>query len=556
MAAIRIGHLPLVSGLLALAAGLGCADGDGPGGAPADGPESRPSLPALILSNPAAPGVGTRGTARAALVDGLVYVSLPPGSLTDAGQVLLTNLTTGAGATGAVRGGGFDPVPLPASAGDSVRVQVPPAGNTAERVFFAKAPPRRAPMVVRSDPQARRSDVPLNSRILVVFSEPLSDAAVAESAMRLTLGGARVPVAMAFADSAHVSMVLTPVAPLAPGSTYTVQFSSALTDRDGDAIAAPESIQFSTQSPPVVAPSGGIPACCTVDASFERTVPHAGESYRQSEFILRRDGTFTMHYWDPAKQPSDLRYHGSYTLADSMVMLEFGNNAGHPMGPWAAQGTLRGDVLAVRFNTHASLSDFEDGDYRRRLLGGATDGGTGRGTLRLSVTTSGPDAPRSVHGLLSGDAIRSIVDGAPADDHPTLPIGPSELALAPGRYALSLEPPANCATNAPVEFVIVPDSTTSLERAVSCTAWAWLSVAHVIRSEAGPTLTAIIYVCSGGRCADYWPSSDAMWIPVAAGAHQLRFMGYPNCRERPTDGVSVSVGPGEVRSVTLSVWCE
>jgi hypothetical protein len=487
-------------------------------------------------------------------VDAVVYASLPTGSVPDGERVTFTNMATEAGTTVAFVDGGFDPVPIPAVAGDSLRIELEYAGDASPRLFYAKVPPRRAPIVVRSDPPARRTDVPLNSRILVVFSEPMSASAIGESGVVMTRGGQLVSATLAFADSARLSVALTPSALLEPGVVYTVQISGALTDSDGEPIGVPASIEFTT-----LAVDGGSPvgALNGLDASFERSSPHAECCYSQSEFILHADGTFAMHYFDPARQPTDLYYRGTYALADSVVALEFRDNAGHPMGSWAAEGRLRDGLLQVRFNLHASLDGFEDGDYRHRQLGGGAPGdGLARGTLRVAVSASGLSGPASLHGILSGETIRSVIDGTLADDHPTFSIGTTDISVLPGRYLLMLEPPANCSSSDAVEVDIAAGSVTSTTVAITCLPSAWLAVRHVVVSESGPTLTRIIYVCDGERCTDYWPtSSGPMSIRVAPGQYRIRFMGYPNCRDTSEGGVPVNVAPGDNRALTLRVTC-
>jgi hypothetical protein len=251
MTASCVRHLsPALWGLLCTSA-LGCGEGQGLGAGPE--PEARLSLPALILSNPSIPdGLDSAGS-RAALVDPVVYASLPPGSVPDGALALFTNMATGAGATAMIVAGGFDPVPIPATAGDSLQLRIQLAGGKGERFFYAKAPPRRSPRVVRSDPAPGRSDVPLNSRVFVVFSEPMSVASISDSTVYLSRNELRVPGTLDFADSAHVTLVFTPESALAPSASHTLHVSSTLTDRDGDALELQATVPF------VTAVSGDVP---------------------------------------------------------------------------------------------------------------------------------------------------------------------------------------------------------------------------------------------------------------------------------------------------------
>jgi TolB protein len=100
--------------------------------------------------------------------------------------------------------------------------------------------------------------------------------------------------------------------------------------------------------PPVVAPPVAPPP----------TPPGArpGGTYRSpsSRYILYEDSTFALQYSHIARP-----YTGRYSIADSLITLDFDAKAGQ----WQATGTLRGDSLTVKYNTDMMLSDFEDGVY-------------------------------------------------------------------------------------------------------------------------------------------------------------------------------------------------
>jgi len=175
---------------------------------------------------------------------------MPPGSVPDGELALVTHMATGTGATAVMSSGGFDPVPVPARSGDSLRIQIQDRGEPADRTFYAKVPPRRAPTVVRSDPSAQRTDVPLNSRILVVFSEPMSDASLADSSMYLLRNGVPVLGTQSFADSAHLSIAFTPRVPLDGGERYVLRVTTAARDADGEALGGDVEVEFTTRPAP------------------------------------------------------------------------------------------------------------------------------------------------------------------------------------------------------------------------------------------------------------------------------------------------------------------
>ena len=92
------------------------------------GPLSRVDpLPGIVVSPPVAESNGTP-TSRlgsAPLDDGsLVYVSLVPGSVPGGQQAMIRNQSTGSSVPTAVVNGGFDPVAIPGSIGDTLLVEV------------------------------------------------------------------------------------------------------------------------------------------------------------------------------------------------------------------------------------------------------------------------------------------------------------------------------------------------------------------------------------------------------------------------------------------------
>src|SRR5205807_10440296 len=108
----------------------------------------------------------------ASVTEDVVFVSLPPCAILLGGFATIRDARTGSAAAAAMSGGGFDPVPLRAAAGDTLAVDVRlvAGGN---QPFYLVVPASRRPVVVRTDPPPRKRDVPLNTSIVVVFSEPI-----------------------------------------------------------------------------------------------------------------------------------------------------------------------------------------------------------------------------------------------------------------------------------------------------------------------------------------------------------------------------------------------
>ena len=76
-----------------------------------------------------------------------------------------------------------------------------------------------------------------------------------------------------------------------------------------------------------------------------------------SRFVLYDNGAFELQY------SASLQYRGRYTETDGKIVFEW--EGWSVAGPWGATGTLRGDMLAVEYNMVMTMSDFDDGVYRK-----------------------------------------------------------------------------------------------------------------------------------------------------------------------------------------------
>jgi hypothetical protein len=358
-------HRSRILAMVLCAALAGCGDGQDSGTGPDSDPASRSSLRALILSNPTAPARAATVGSAAALVDAVAYASLPPGSMPDATLVLITNMSAGVRATAAVVDGGFDPVPIAAAPGDSLQLQFQLMGNALECCFYARVAPHRPPRVVRTSPAGGRSDVPLNVRVTVVFSEPMGAAALADSNVYVLRDSVRVAGTLAFADAARLSVSFTPAEPLIAGGRYSLHIAPEATDADGEQLGVPVTVEFATAqgatalpSPPTGSdlPSVGFSDMETV---LERvSPPGTSASGARSRFVLRGDGQFAFEY--DGDVPGDtVSLEGWYTQQDSTVRFESAAAAG--IGG-TIQGTVRSDSLVVQFGSWGD-DRVEDGTY-------------------------------------------------------------------------------------------------------------------------------------------------------------------------------------------------
>ncbi|OLC32999.1 MAG: hypothetical protein AUH81_14980 [Candidatus Rokubacteria bacterium 13_1_40CM_4_69_5] len=147
--------------------------------------------------------------------------------------------------TAAMVGGGFDPLPIAANAGDSVQITVSAGGR--DLVSFMRAvPTTRRPVVIRTDPPPGKRDQPLNARIVVVFSEPVAGATITPSSVQLFRGTTAVAGTASLLQESATAAVFVPSAKLDANTGYRLVISAAVQDLEGDALAADTSVEFRT----------------------------------------------------------------------------------------------------------------------------------------------------------------------------------------------------------------------------------------------------------------------------------------------------------------------
>jgi uncharacterized protein YjdB len=196
---------------------------------------------------------------------GVTYVTLLPGVAAGGTVATIRNGATGQAVMTAVVGGGFDPVALDATVGDSIEIVI--VGPVGTLLTLRRAvPARRAPVVTRSIPPHGKADVPLNSIIIVVFSEPVDAGSVGGGSLQLLQAGVPVAETVTFADSAHFALAITPAAPLAAGTSYRVVASTAIMNLAGVPLRADFASEFTTGTTPaaVVASLAIAPETATV----------------------------------------------------------------------------------------------------------------------------------------------------------------------------------------------------------------------------------------------------------------------------------------------------
>ena len=128
----------------------GCSEVGGPRGIVPD------SLPGLIVSGPVhgfAGAASVHASAHSVLVrDSVVYVALPPGSVPEGLQATIRDQATGQSVTTLIVDGGFDPVAIPGSVGDTLVVDITRSGAAGPTHGWDLVKANRPPVVVRTDP--------------------------------------------------------------------------------------------------------------------------------------------------------------------------------------------------------------------------------------------------------------------------------------------------------------------------------------------------------------------------------------------------------------------
>jgi hypothetical protein len=324
----------------------GCADARPPV-APED--ENLPSPGFFVSEARISLEAGVSSTASAE--EGVAYVSVAPGTLTDAMSVRLRNVTAGdvVGVPVTLREGGFDPVKVSANPGDLLELAMTQVGGAITSVTFV-VPVRRPPVVVRTSPPKGRTDVALSIRPLVVFSEPLDPQSLGPTSVQLLRGGMPVNGTAEMVAGSPFMVEFIPAGPLEPSTDYELVVTREVRDRDGDPLLAAVRLDFSTL------PDDELLDLGSVRLVFTRG-PHDGLQPRNL-WSMNADGSAASQLTDgafsdygPAVSPDGSR------IAFSRYALEPGIDASSP--------TLNLDIQIFVMNA--------DGTGITQLTSGPTD---------------------------------------------------------------------------------------------------------------------------------------------------------------------------------------
>jgi len=189
-------------------------------------------------------------SALASAGDQVAYVSLAPGTVPTGTSATIRRVGGAGEIVTTLLNGGFDPVPVDAGAGDAIDIIVRDAAGSAVLEARLAVAAARPPIVVRTDPPRRKTHVPLNAPIVVVFSEPVDPSTLTGSSVQLLRATAPVAGQLRFADSAHLTAMLVPAAPLAPTTAYRLVVTQGIRDLDSQLLEAAVTVEFTTGTAP------------------------------------------------------------------------------------------------------------------------------------------------------------------------------------------------------------------------------------------------------------------------------------------------------------------
>jgi alpha-tubulin suppressor-like RCC1 family protein len=270
--------MPAVSYLILavlLAGTSGCSDSGGP--AKAGTGTTVDPLPGLFVSAPVDAPAGVPPLASKTAAGGsVVYVSLMPGTVPMGVRATIRDQATGLSVTTAVVDGGFDPVAVAASVGDTLLVAIAGAAAMPSPVQLIILP-HRPVRVVRTSPPAGGRDVPLNSIVVIVFSGPIDPTTLTTGAVQLWRGTTPVAGTVRLSDATGIRAELHPDSLFASATAYRLVVTQAIRDVNGEALAAPLDVSFTTGT---IGPATGL-VFASVSGGYYHTcgVTTAGAAY-------------------------------------------------------------------------------------------------------------------------------------------------------------------------------------------------------------------------------------------------------------------------------------
>lgn len=217
-----------------------------------------------------------------------IYVSLPSGTFETGSRVVIRHAASGFDLTAPIVDGGFDPLPIPAAVGDKLELDVVDDNGATLQSLNATVPASQAPRVVRTIPPRRKTAVPINARIVIVFSEPMGKVTLAPASIQLFQGNTAVAGTARFVeasqDASHLTVQFVPSVPLSASTSYRLVVGTNVRDVGGDAMVSPADVSFTTGTS-VVGPPSSIQL--SPDSLLELIT---GATYQMAAMVRDADG--------------------------------------------------------------------------------------------------------------------------------------------------------------------------------------------------------------------------------------------------------------------------
>ena len=207
----------------------------------------------LFVSAPSANTAALLQLAPSVAGDGVVYayVSATPGTVPGV-TASITNRTRdrklgrSSPMEASISDGGFDPVPIAASAGDTLVIVFIAQDRSVLLTGATVVPPLRPPKIVRTNPRPGKKDVPLNTHIEIVFSEPIDPATITPENIKVSAAGAAIAGSLVRTNDFTVEFV--PAGLLSAETAHEIVIRSGVRGQSGITLESDVSVDFSTNA--------------------------------------------------------------------------------------------------------------------------------------------------------------------------------------------------------------------------------------------------------------------------------------------------------------------
>lgn len=181
------------------------------------------------------------------------YISAPPGTTSGATAAIANrtrnrNARSAASVRATVVDGGFDPMRIPATAGDTLDIDFLSADGSILLSGAVVVPPVRPPTIVRTNPGPGKKDVPLNSRFVIVFSEPIDPNTITAQNIQVIAGATHVAGSLLQTDAFTVEFI--PSESLRAMTSFQIVIGTGVRNLGGIGLESASAVQFQTAAAP------------------------------------------------------------------------------------------------------------------------------------------------------------------------------------------------------------------------------------------------------------------------------------------------------------------